>query len=128
MKTLEIEWKHLEKDGNTCIRCSETGETLKEVVSRLTKECKPSGWEIKFKETKLTEKELPESNMILFNGTPIEDILPDASASESSCPSCCEFTGKSSTTCRTLEYQGNSYEGIPSSLIRKAACELARCC
>ncbi len=24
MTTLEIEWRHLEKDGRTCLRCSDT--------------------------------------------------------------------------------------------------------
>ncbi|HRD67015.1 MAG TPA: hypothetical protein PKY50_12785 [Candidatus Competibacter sp.] len=25
MTALEIEWRHLEKDGRTCLRCSDTG-------------------------------------------------------------------------------------------------------
>jgi len=128
MKTLEIEWKHLDKEGNTCIRCSDTGEALNKVVAELAEECKPCGWDIKFKETKLTEKDISESNIILFNGNPIEEVLPEAKASESHCESCCEFTINSSTSCRTVEFGGDSYEGIPSSLIRQAACEIARCC
>ena len=128
MKTIEIEWKHLDKEGNTCIRCSETGEALQEVIEKLAEDCKPCGWEIKFKETKLTVKEISESNVILFNGKAIETVLPEAGVSESHCESCCEFTGNSSTSCRTVEFGGNSYEGIPASLIRQAACEIAQCC
>ena len=38
MKTLEIEWKHLDKEGATCIRCKDTGRTLAEVIKGLTRE------------------------------------------------------------------------------------------
>ena len=128
MKTLEIEWRHLDKDGNTCIRCSDTGDALNDVVGRLAEECKPCGWDIKFRETKLSEKEISESNIILFNGKPIEQILPEAKTSESHCESCCKFTDIPSTSCRTVEFGGTSYEGIPSSLIRQAVCEITQCC
>lgn len=128
MNTLEIEWRHFDQAGNTCVRCSDTGNNLKDVVAQLTEECKPAGWKILFKETKLTEAELPESNIILFNGIPIEAILPQARASESHCVSCCEMVGTSETCCRTVEYEGQSYEEIPVSLIRQAACQIAQCC
>jgi hypothetical protein len=124
---LEIEWRHLEKDGITCIRCSDTGEALDEVISKLADECKPCGLDIIFKETKLGEQDISESNIILFNGKPIESVLPEAKASESCCESCCELLG-SPTFCRTLEFNGKSYEGIPSSIIRQAVCEIAQCC
>jgi hypothetical protein len=128
MKTLEIEWKHLDKEGNTCIRCTDTGEALEQVIGKLVQECMPCGWNIRFKQTKLTEKDISESNIILFNGKPIEEVLPTAAASESHCQSCCEFTGNSSTSCRTVEFEGKIYEGIPSTLIRQTACEIAQCC
>jgi len=128
MKKLEIEWRHLDIDGDTCERCSETGETLKIVVDQLAEECRPSGWEIVFRETALTQNELPESNMILINGTPIEDILPQAQVSESHCQSCCDCTGKEDIFCRTVEYDGRTYEAIPLSLIREAVCRAAGCC
>lgn len=128
MNTLEIEWKHLDKAGNTCVRCSDTGAALQDVVEKLAEECKPCGWDVQFKETKLSEREIAESNLILFNGEAIEDILPNAQAAESHCQSCCEFTGEPSTACRTVEFAGNTYEGIPAFLIRQAACEVAHCC
>ena len=128
MKTLEIEWRHLDKEGNTCIRCSDTGEALHKVVAELAQECRPCGWDIKFRETKLTEKEISESNIILLNGKPIEKILPNAVAGESHCQSCCELTGNSSTSCRTIESDGKAYESIPSYLIRQAVCAIAQCC
>ncbi|AOY88452.1 hypothetical protein BKP64_09900 [Marinobacter salinus] len=128
MNTLEIEWRHLEKDGSTCIRCTDTGQALNEVVAKLAEECRPHGWEIKYKETKLTEEDITESNMILFNGVPIESVIPEAKASESHCESCCEITGEPTTSCRTLEIKDQLYEGIPASIVREAICELAQCC
>ncbi|MBN2357363.1 DUF2703 domain-containing protein, partial [candidate division KSB1 bacterium] len=44
--------------------------------------------------TKLTPDELAQSNLILLNGIPIENILPNSRAAQSLCPSCCDFTGK----------------------------------
>ncbi|MBN1541569.1 DUF2703 domain-containing protein, partial [candidate division KSB1 bacterium] len=94
MNRLEIEWRHLEKDGNTCLRCSETGAELDTVIAQLAEDCRPKGWEIFYKETKLTPDELAQSNLILLNGIPIENILPNSRAAQSLCPSCCDFTGK----------------------------------
>ena len=128
MEKLEIEWRHFDKEGNTCIRCSDTGQTLNEVLTELAEECRPFDWDIKFKETKLSEKEISESNIILLNGIPIEKILQNASVGESPCLSCCELTGNSSTNCRTIEFDGKSYDSIPSNLIRQAVCAIAQCC
>jgi len=55
MRTLEIEWKHLDKEGNTCILCLDTGEELNQLIGNLANECRLCGWDIKFKETKLSE-------------------------------------------------------------------------
>jgi len=128
MKTLDIEWKHYDKAGNTCARCSETGQTLQKVVTELAEECRPCGWDIRLKITTLTEAEIPESNLILLNGTPIETVLANAEAGESHCESCCDLTGNSSTCCRTIELDGESYESIPANLIREAVCNIAQCC
>jgi len=127
MKRLEIEWRHLDKAGNTCIRCADTEAALKEVASSLATECAPRGWEIALKETKLTEKEIAESNMILVNGVPIE-ILLGAGTAQSHCASCCEVVGEESVCCRTIEHEGRSYEAIPARLIRQAVCAVAQCC
>jgi hypothetical protein len=129
MKHLEIEWRHLDKEGNTCNRCADTGVALAASMESLVKECQPCGWNITFKETKLSETALAESNLILINGVLIENILPNAVASTSHCASCCElFTGCQTTTCRTIEVGNQSYEAIPVSLIRQAVCTIAQCC
>ncbi|MFH1059516.1 MAG: DUF2703 domain-containing protein [Pseudomonadota bacterium] len=120
MRRLEIEWKHLDKDGRTCERCADTGDTVRRVVEELSSDLEPRGWAVTFKETLLTETEIPQSNMILLNGIPLEDILPQASKSENCCSSCEELLGLP-TLCRTIEYQGKTYEAIPPELIREAA-------
>ncbi len=120
MNQLEMEWRHLDKEGNTCERCSNTGETVRDAYEALRKELAPKGWGVTLKETLLTENEIPESNMILLNGTPIEQLLPDAERSENCCASCGELLG-APTRCRTIERHGRTYETIPVSLILEAA-------
>lgn len=128
MKTLEVEWKHIDKEGDTCVRCSDTGQALHRVVAELAEECRPRGWDSQLRETKLSEEQISESNLILINGRPVEDILPNAAAGMSLCPSCCDLTGISATCCRTIEFKGKSYESTPAHLIRRAVCTIAQCC
>ncbi|MDF2155125.1 DUF2703 domain-containing protein [Vibrio sp. CAU 1672] len=127
MQTLEIEWKHFDVAGKTCCRCSGTGKALQDAIRKLREECKTMGWEIQFKETKLTSENVAESNVILFNGKPIEELLPEARSYQSHCESCSQLSGKA-TLCRTVEFDGSFYEEIPASLIRQVICQITRCC
>jgi len=120
MNLLEIEWRHLDKEGKTCDRCADTGETVREACEALARELEPAGWEVRLRETLLTDREIGDSNMILLNGTPMEELLPDARAAESCCASCGDLLGVP-VLCRTLERDGRTYEAIPASLIREAA-------
>jgi hypothetical protein len=122
MKYLEIEWRHLDKDGKTCERCAETGMTTRRVLAELSGDLNVSGWEISFKETLLTENEIPESNIILLNGVPIEELLPRTQKIENCCTSCGELLG-ASTMCRAIVQDGETYDAIPAALIRKAVCQ-----
>jgi len=61
---------------------------------------------------------MPESNSILINNKPIEDIL-NAVASENQCHSCSCLAGKD-TNCRTIELAEDTYEVIPEDLISEA--------
>lgn len=120
MRTLNIEWRHYDKKGQTCDRCSATGKSVKEVVAALTAELAGQDVAVTFVETPLPEEQMPESNLIIFNGTPLEEILAEAGASESHCASCSCLTG-TNTVCRTIEYHGKTFEEIPEELIREAA-------
>ena len=125
MSRLEIEWRHLDKDGKTCDRCSGTGEMVRSAYETLVKELQPKGWTVSLKETPLTEKEVPESNIILLNGIPIEEWIPDTRKSENCCASCGDLLG-APTLCRTIERNGETYETIPAALIVEAAHQLIK--
>lgn len=119
MKELIIEWRHFEKEGATCLRCSKTGKTLEQLVAELRDELAAKGIRLTFTEKRLAEGELPQSNMILFNGIPLEELLAGLEVSENLCASCACLTDRE-TYCRTVEYEGKTYEEIPEELIRKA--------
>lgn len=127
MKVLTIEWRHLDKDGATCVRCRDTGKTLAEVVGELERECRESGVRVVFRETLLGTDRIRESNQVLFNGVLLEDLLPDAAAGENACTSCCDLLGEE-TSCRTIESGGKTYEAVPERMIRAAACRAIGCC
>jgi hypothetical protein len=120
MKELTIEWRHYDKEGATCDRCAATGTSAREVVAGLSAELADKGVTVIFTETNLPEDLMAQSNMILFNGVPLEALLDNAVADANHCSSCSCLTG-SETNCRTVEYEGKSYEEIPEELIRKAA-------
>jgi hypothetical protein len=119
VKKLRIEWKHLDVEGETCDRCYDTGENLFLEVKRLKRALQPQGIEVKLTETKLDDSQIPQSNTILFNGIPIEDIL-NIEVSENYCDSCTHLLG-TDTYCRTVKYEGGEYEDIPARAIRQAA-------
>lgn len=117
---LIIEWRHYDRDGATCDRCAATGSSVRQVVAELSRELAEKGIAVRFVETKLPEEQMAQSNLVLFNGRPLESLLDDAVAGENACSSCSCLTG-SQTSCRTLVHEGTSYEEIPAELIRKAA-------
>jgi len=119
MKTLKIEWRHLDVEGETCDRCYDTGENLANEIKRLKRALQPQGIVVEYAETKLDDAEIPQSNTILFNGIPIEDIL-DIEVSKNFCDSCTALLG-AETFCRTVIFEGNEYEVIPAKAIRQAA-------
>lgn len=120
MKELVIEWRHYDKEGVTCDRCAATGSSVREVVAELSREFAGQGIAVRFLETKLPEEQMAQSNLVLFNGRPLESLLADAAAGENACSSCSCLTG-SQTSCRTVVHEGTTYEEIPAELIRDAA-------
>lgn len=124
MNHLTIEWRHLDNKGETCLRCSKTGKTLQQVIAELKKEVGAKNITITFRETKLSKNQIEQSNMILINDTPLEQLLSGANVSQNYCPSCSCLTG-SDAYCRTIEYKGKQYEEIPETIIRKAVLRAA---
>jgi len=120
MKTLDIEWKHLEKDGKTCDRCAETGATLRKVIDDLTGKLAARDIRVTFTETRLPERESPQSNNIFFNGMPLEDLLPGTQVIANHCVSCSDLCSRG-TSCRAVRIGDITYEAIPEFMIRQAA-------
>jgi len=119
MRTLKIEWKHLDVEGETCNRCYDTGENLNQEVKRLNRALQPQGIKVEWFETKLDSTQISQSNTVLFDGVPIENIL-NIDVSENYCDSCTALLGNE-TYCRTVKYEGCEYEDIPAKAIRQAA-------
>lgn len=124
MKQITIEWRHIDEKGDTCLRCSETGKTLHQVIAEFKKELKSRNIKLIFKETKLSRAQIDQSNMILINDTPIEQILSGVNNSQNYCSSCSCLTG-TDAYCRTVEYNGKQYEEIPEIIIRRAVLKAA---
>ena len=119
MRTLKIEWRHLDVAGDTCDRCYDTGENLVQEVKRLNRALQQQDIKVELTETKLNDSQIPQSNTILFDGIPIEDIL-EIEVSMNYCDSCTVLIGKD-TYCRTVIFEGDEYEDIPAKAIRLAA-------
>jgi hypothetical protein len=118
MQTLKIKWQRLISEGETCPRCSTTGEEVEKAVSSLKKSLRPLGIKIVFNKEELSVKEFKEaplqSNMIIINDQPLEKWI-DGEVGESQC---CDVCGP--TDCRTTIVDGETYEEIPAELIIKA--------
>lgn len=124
--TLDIEWKHLDRAGSTCDRCGDTGDQLRSLAVRLARCCAPDQLRVQLRETKLAPDQLSESNVVLFNGRVIEDILPRTTVTETDCPSCTELTG-APAACRALLAGGERHEVLPLSLLWQAATTVLGC-
>jgi len=123
MKRISIEWKHFDKEGKTCARCSATRVNLAEAIEGLRDEFGAQGVEIAFKETKLSESRMDESNEIFIDGILLEKILPDTEAGMNACASCGDLIGGRDCCCRTITRKGDVFEEIPVELIREAILE-----
>lgn len=117
---LTIEWRHLDVDGATCVRCSETGKTLQEVIEDLIQALAPQGVAVSFVETRLGEEAIAQSNQILFNSVALEDLLADVTVASNACGSCSQLIQRE-TYCRTIEHEGKVYTEVPEAVIHKAA-------
>lgn len=121
MKKIFIEWKHFDKDGKTCNRCSQTGNNLRTVIEQIKHEYASKGVEIQFQETKLPERSMSESNQILINGILLENHIPDAIAGENNCDSCSDLIDDpQGCNCRTVNQGDDIYEDIPTDIIKQA--------
>jgi hypothetical protein len=125
MTNIVIEWKHFDKAGNTCVRCSITGSAIQQALEELKDDLIKNKVNVSFKETKLSENEIQASNSILLNGILLEDLLTETKRVDTNCKSCCEMIG-SNIDCRALSCRGQITEDVPVELIKKAINNLLR--
>jgi hypothetical protein len=115
---LVIVWQRLLSGGSTCPRCGTTQQAVRRGVDTLSDALRPLGIRPVLEERALdqaTFEDAPgESNRIWIAGRPLEEWL-GATAGASTCCSVC-----GDNNCRTLEFDGTSFEAVPDRLIVKA--------
>jgi len=119
---LVVEWRHIGRDiESTCERCGETGQAVMGVIEEIRPILEEEGITIRVVETVLENEAIGESNSILFNGVPLEDLIEGMEVTATPCASCACLTGQDDAACRAVEYDGERYESIPPELIARAA-------
>lgn len=119
MKQLTITWKHYDKQGTTCDRCGKTGETIRQVVSEIMPELAKHDINLVYQEEKLEKDAIDQSNLILLNGVPFEQYLPDTRVSYTPCDSCSCLAGVD-TSCRAVVRNGRVHEDVSEELLIEA--------
>lgn len=119
MKKLTIRWLRLVNEtGQTCARCSKTGDSVETAFNKLKKSMSELDIEVELIKEKLEfpifEKDPLQSNRIWIGGKPLEEWI-GAIVSKSQC---CEVCGESD--CRTISIDQTSFEAIPANLIIRA--------
>jgi hypothetical protein len=113
MKTITVEWKHYDKDGETCLRCDKTGKNVEKAIKETKKDFRDI--KINYIETMLEAKDMKLSNSLLINNELIENIL-GIKSSENYCHSCTCLEG-TNTNCRTIKANDRIYEEVPTEFI-----------
>jgi hypothetical protein len=122
--TLALKWERFTYgDRDVCQRCMDTGTEIRRAFQRLSADLASVGVDVELDEDVLSGEEaaadMCRSNSIWIAGKPLETWL-GAEVGESHCKGCCEAMG-SDVLCRTITYEGKTYEAIPADLIVTAA-------
>jgi hypothetical protein len=125
MKTLDILWQRMTVGAETCVRCGDTGQSVRRAAEALRLELAPQGIAVALTEKTLlpfAPNVLVESNRVFFNGESMEDLV-GAEVGSSHCQSCCDLLGdhmNRQTDCRTLIVDGQEHEALPEELLLRA--------
>lgn len=95
---MTIEWRHLELGGITCDRCADTGTNLRNAIEQLRREHLLDNVDLEVKETILPPEQIEESNTVLVNGIPVEEIL-ESSVTFTECSCCSDLIGEPACCC-----------------------------
>ncbi|WP_292409248.1 MULTISPECIES: DUF2703 domain-containing protein [unclassified Methanoculleus] len=91
-----------------------------DIVERIRPVIEEEGIMVQVVETVLEDDAIADSNSILFNGRPFEDLIEGMKVTSTPCASCACITGQDDVECRAVEYGGERYESIPPELIARA--------
>jgi len=119
MQRLKIRWQRVvNQAGNTCPRCTDTGDTVAAAFNKLKNSLNVLGVEVELTEETLDfsifTKDPLQSNRIWIAEKPLEEWL-GATAGKSQC---CDVCGDSE--CRTISIDQVTFEAIPENLIIRA--------
>lgn len=115
---MKIEFQYYNK--TVCNRCASTDRAVQLSLKELKEVIKNTKLKIDFKERKLPKSKIHLSPSILIDGKDIEKIINKTSKPKANyCSNCCQLAGHP-VNCRTLIYNGKSYDYIPKKMILKA--------
>ena len=122
-KTMIINWQRLvDEKGKTCERCGATRTEVQKAYQNLKQSLKLIGINVVLEEkdldVKTCAKDISQSNRIWIGERALEEWL-GAKVGKSLCDLCCDELGDE-IECRTIIFEGNTYEVIPENLIIKA--------
>lgn len=116
---MEIKWQRLvDASGQTCERCSCTGEAAEAAFDKLGRCLREIGIEVHLEKISIDQSAFSAnpiaSNRILIDGTPVEKWLGGTTGSSKCCGPCGD------SECRTITIDGHVYEAVPEELIIRA--------
>ena len=115
---LQIDWQRLVESGQTCPRCMQTGDQVRQAARTLDAALSPVGIRVRLTESAIALARFQlaplESNRILLNDRTLEQWL----GGQTGHSQCCDVCGPND--CRTVSVDGESYESIPAELIVRA--------
>ncbi len=119
MIELRIKWQRLvDESGQTCNRCSCTGDEVQTAVEMLQKVFDPLGIAVVAEMSELSTEEFLqsplESNRVWIAGKPLEDWLGAGTGQSQCCGPCGD------NECRTVSIGEHEFEVIPKELVVKA--------
>lgn len=119
LRTMVVEWRHLDVGGRTCARCRDTGEALHVAVAALEDACAGRGVRMEIREVRLGPFDVAGSNSIFVDGVPLERFLPGGHATATCCDSCADLLG-APVDCRALALGGEVHEALPEAVLSRA--------
>ncbi len=119
MNPMVIEWQRLiDRDGQTCERCSCTGEETEAAFAKLKRSLAEVGIEVRLEKRSIShavfvQKPL-ESNQVLIDGRTIEEWIGATTGQSPCCGPCGD------NECRTVNIDNLTYEVLPEKMILRA--------